>query len=59
MFYSKCVSVYSVIQQAMRTRRIVLLLMARPALQLFSTLSHTPHDISEEVIDLKMCFDLL
>jgi hypothetical protein len=59
MLYSECVSVYSVIQHTLRMRRILLLLVARPALQIFSTLSHTPHDISEKVFDLKMCLDFL
>jgi len=42
--YSECVYVASVIQHAMRMRRIILSSLARPAVQYFSTLSHKRRD---------------
>jgi len=42
--YSECISVASVIQDAMRMRRIILLSVISPAVPYFSTLSHKQRD---------------
>ena len=45
-------------QHAMRLRHIVI--MAIPALQYFSTLSHKRHDLKKKsLFEHKMCFDFL
>jgi hypothetical protein len=56
MAYSECVSVALVIQHEMRMRRIVLLSVACPAVQYFSTLFHKRHYFFlEKVTEHKMC----
>jgi hypothetical protein len=53
--YSECVPVALVIQRAKRMCRITLSSVARPALPIFSTLSHKRHDFRKNVMEHKMC----
>jgi hypothetical protein len=57
--YSKCVSVALIIQHAMRMRRIILALLACPAVPYFPTYLLNCTIFAKKVTEYKICFDFL
>jgi hypothetical protein len=54
--YSECVSVASVIQHAMRQRRIIFSYVASLVVTYFSTLCHKRHDFGTKLLNINCVF---